>query len=498
MIVRLHPERAKSPLHNFWSNVHFHPTDAIEDDWGQRILDRIAKDGAARAIRMYAMLEDIVTQDEQGELHFDFTLNDTRLDYLLSRGFSIFLSYNFIPPCISSDTEERSTVCRKKTRYKGKYILTAAPRDYGLWERICREYTKHIVERYGLDTVASWQLQCYNEPDIGIFFMSDATVEERCREYCKLYDGFAAGVLSVSDRLQVGGPALAEEYDFLRGFLTHVKEHGTRLDFLCFHSYGTTPTWMNDGTKPLCVENHKEKLSIIRDMLKEYSLERLPVIIDEWGGSICGYFNSEECPELMFRETPVFAAYYAKLLTFLCDFAMPIDKIMLCLSGQHEMTTDFSGFRNFFTLNGYPKPIYQAFVLAARLGTHRLQMKTDGDDRRMTVLPTAFEDGRIAVLLSYANETFLPDGAAEVVLQITGADACTARLTRIDSTHANAYAAYLSMGSPDSPTEDERRAIAAAGELICEPITAKGDTVSVCMEANSIALLELFPASQKP
>ena len=46
---------------NFWNNIHFHPTDAIEDDWGKRILDTIAEENIADTVRMYAMLEDIVT-----------------------------------------------------------------------------------------------------------------------------------------------------------------------------------------------------------------------------------------------------------------------------------------------------------------------------------------------------------------------------------------------------------------------------------------------------
>ena len=53
---------------NFWSHFHFHPTDAIEDNWGRNILDQIAADSVAKTVRMYAMLEDIVSMDEQGKL----------------------------------------------------------------------------------------------------------------------------------------------------------------------------------------------------------------------------------------------------------------------------------------------------------------------------------------------------------------------------------------------------------------------------------------------
>ena len=38
--------------HNFWNNCLFHPTDAIEDPWGKRILDRMSLDGAINKVRI--------------------------------------------------------------------------------------------------------------------------------------------------------------------------------------------------------------------------------------------------------------------------------------------------------------------------------------------------------------------------------------------------------------------------------------------------------------
>ena len=86
---------------NFWNHIHFHPTDAIEDEWGQNILNEIAKDKVAGTVRMYAMLEDIVTMDENGKLVYDYTLNDQRMDYMIDKGFNLLVSYNFIPKCIA-------------------------------------------------------------------------------------------------------------------------------------------------------------------------------------------------------------------------------------------------------------------------------------------------------------------------------------------------------------------------------------------------------------
>jgi len=72
---------------NFWNHCLFHPTDAVEDSWGKRILDRMAEDKAVKTIRIYAMLEDIVYIDMKGELCYDFRANDLRLDYLIEKGY---------------------------------------------------------------------------------------------------------------------------------------------------------------------------------------------------------------------------------------------------------------------------------------------------------------------------------------------------------------------------------------------------------------------------
>ena len=56
-------EKEERKINNFWNHCLFHPTDAVEDPWGKRILDRMAKDGAIKSVRIYAMLEDIVYLD---------------------------------------------------------------------------------------------------------------------------------------------------------------------------------------------------------------------------------------------------------------------------------------------------------------------------------------------------------------------------------------------------------------------------------------------------
>ena len=128
-MIKVFCDRQGKKLNNFWNHVVFHPTDAIEDDWGQVFLDKIAEDKAAITIRMYSMFEESVTLDEKGEMQFDFSANDYRIDSLLEKGFEIFITYGFIPPWLAVNQDPEL----QKKRYKGKILSRSYPSDYKKW-----------------------------------------------------------------------------------------------------------------------------------------------------------------------------------------------------------------------------------------------------------------------------------------------------------------------------------------------------------------------------
>lgn len=498
MNVTVYTNRTDGEIRNFWNHIVFHPTDAIEDDWGQKILNQIAEDRAAKTVRIYNMFEDIVTLGEDGQLAYDYTLNDYRIDYLLAHGFTPMISYAFVPPFMAQNASETSSMSKNKKRYKGKMIVTSPPKDYKLWETLCYEYTAHLVSRYGEDTVASWRLQCWNEPDIKSFWMKDEPdVNVRCAEYCRLYDGFEAGLRAVSEKLCIGGPALAKHIDFLELFLAYIRKSGKKLDFISFHDYGVQLKELQAKTGRISAANHLERIDRICDLVKKYGFSDLPLIMDEWGMCSHGFANTEECPDLICRENEVFSAYFAKMITLFDEKRIPIEKMMICLSGQHEMVTDFSGFRNFFTLNFFRKPIYNAFSLAAKLGDIRLSYRTDGECPDLSVLTTGFADGNKAILLSCAAEHFDSAwGSVPVKLTFDGLDAeYRVRLWVIDRTHANAIQRYEELGAPEHPDEAQIAELRRAGELYgtdAPDVGRDNREVSFAMTDNSVVLCELI------
>lgn len=433
-------------IHNFWNNIHFHPTDAIEDSWGQHILEQVSKDGAARYVRIYAMLEDIVGRDAGGRLRYDFRETDRRLDYLTEKGFKLLICFNFLPRAIAVDPECMSWLAR----YKGKHINTSKPRDYQEWQEVCRAYTEHLRERYGEERLAEWYFHCWNEPDFPDYFLSDAprgghgvisgtpelearnikpgtgleegnieqgtklgkgnekpgaeleegnikprtdpearNMELAAEEYTKLYDHFAEGVTKACRTVKIGGPSAALSNQFIEKFLRHVKEginwanggKGTRMDFLSIHTYGAFPKDLASG-KPVRVEDTYKRVRELEALAGHCGFPKIEIVVDEWGLSTEGFTDAEKCPVLNFRNTEFYAAAYAHMIHYYVTHHAPVSLQMICLSGQHNLTKEFHGYRSFFTLHGFPKPIYNAYALCAKLGEHMLEGVTGSGELR--------------------------------------------------------------------------------------------------------------------
>lgn len=479
---------------NFWNNCIFHPTDAVEDSWGKRILDRMSIDKSMDTVRIYAMLEDIVYLGEEGEIKYDFRVSDLRLDYLVERGYNVLIAYGGMPDCIAVPGGVKTSVSKNKTRYKGKLWNSMPPKDYKVWEDICYEYTKHIVDRYGIDVVSKWYVHCFNEPDLQAFFLSHldrGATEERLQAYLPLYEGFVRGVLRADERLHVGGPALAGRLDFLKGFLEFVKEKKLRLDYIAVHNYGTDPLMLREGKEKIDVEHNVKKHLVYLDVIKSAGFSDCELVIDEWGMATRGFWNVEECPELIVRENEVFSAYYTKLIRRFIDVDPKLSKLMICLSGQHEMTEDFSGFRNFFTLNHFAKPIYNAHYMASKLGN--LLLGVDGQNENLSVVPTKNNKGEYSVMLAYASKNFEED-IPEYEESITFEENLSGKrilIYCIDKETTNPFRLAEKMGVR-FPNDEEKKILREEGRL--KPIVDSeydGKPIKIKLTPNSTYLVQV-------
>jgi xylan 1,4-beta-xylosidase len=165
--------------------------------------------------------------------------------------------------------------------------------------------------------------------------------------------------------------------------------------------------------------------------------------------------------------------------------------MVICLSGQHEMVKDFTGFRNFFTLNFIAKPIYNAYRLAAKLGESVLSSECENEF--VSVIPTKNDKGENAVLLCYCDKN-LTDALPEIEETVKFEDDIsdkTVTIYCIDKKHTNPYRLFETMGSPENPTQEQLSLLRNEGEL--KPLSIQSGKEEICIKLtpNSTYLIEV-------
>ena len=292
-----------------------------------------------------------------------------------------------------------------------------------------------------------------------------------------------------SPGIRIGGPALAEQHGFLDLFLSHVKEAGVELNYIALHTYGTGVSLINNGSRPIDTENHfRIALRQYREIICKHGFGDTELIIDEWGASAQGYYNMEECPGLIFREHEVFSAYFTKLISELIAAEYPVSKMMICLSGQHDMVTDFSGYRNFFTLNFIPKPIYNAHLMTSKMGEYLVSARSENEN--IYIIPTKNEDGNYAVMLTYCSKNFLEDIPA-VTEELQFAEDIAGKTVTvycIDKHHTNPYRMWERAGCPEM-TEEMIRVLRKEGELTPIAVLKGSEPLRLSLTANCTYLV---------
>ena len=181
------------------------------------------------------------------------------------------------------------------------------------------------------------------------------------------------------------------------------------------------------------------------------------------------------------------------MLTILDEESFRMDKMLICLSGQHEMTRDFSGFRNLFTLNFFPKPLYHAYKLSAKLGGEKLSCDKPYVGKTYSIFPTRRDGGSVAVLFTHCTDDLCDTAEEEITLTFKNIRG-NARIWTIDGETANAYAFFQKMGAPENLSEEQILQIRNAAQ--CEPVTAQlSEDNRLCFIAkkNSVTLVEIIP-----
>ena len=120
-----------------------------------------------------------VYREEDGDPVHDFSGVDRVYDHIRSLGLYPVVEISFMPHDLASDPT--------KTVFEYGAIISP-PKDWERWYDLVRDFTAHLLERYGDEVVEHWSFEVWNEANLEVFW--SGTPEE----YLKLYDVTAAAV----------------------------------------------------------------------------------------------------------------------------------------------------------------------------------------------------------------------------------------------------------------------------------------------------------------
>jgi len=396
-------------------------------------------------VRFHAIFHDeagFYDEDKEGKPVYNFSYVDQIHDGLLENHVRPFIELSFMPKKLTSDPNALHAFWYKQN--------VAPPKDWGKWEQLVEAFTRHLVERYGVDEVAKWYFEVWNEPNLD--FWAGNPKEST---YYELYDRAARAIKRVSPRLRVGGPATAQAA-WVDRFLAHCKEKNVPVDFASTHVYGNDRAEDVFGTHENIPRTQMVCRAVkkVHDQIAASPYPNTPLIWSEFNAS---YMNEPAVTDTAFMGP------------WMADTIRQCDGLTQMMSywtfsdvfeEQGVVKTPFYGGFGLLAEGSIPKAAYNDFALLHQLGDTRLEVNSE------TALVTRRKDGSLAVA---AWNLFLPEETGSprtITFHFKGlGNALSARITVVDGEHGSPLPAWDKMGRPASPTMAQIKALRQAGAL---------------------------------
>src|SRR5271154_5064795 len=95
---------------------------------------------------------------QTGQSPYNFSYVDQIYDGLLANHVRPFVELSFMPKKMASDPAALHAFWYKQN--------VSPPKDYALWDAMITAFTRHLIDRYGVDELARWRFEVWNEPNL--------------------------------------------------------------------------------------------------------------------------------------------------------------------------------------------------------------------------------------------------------------------------------------------------------------------------------------------
>ena len=412
-------------------------------------------------VRFHAILHDelgVYDEDTQSNPVYNFSYIDQIYDGLLANGVKPFVEISFMP---------RKLALRQDTHAFWYKQDVAPPKDYAKWDALMTAFSRHLIERYGIDEISQWYFEVWNEPNIDFW-----TGRPAQQTYFELYDHTARALKAVSEKIRVGGPATAQAA-WVDAIIKHTTENHVPLDFVSTHVYG------NDVSRDVFGDNrpiapHQMVCAAVKKVHDQIGASARPKIPLIWSEFNATYAN----------ESPITDSIY--MGPWMADTIRQCDGMVDMMSywtfsdvfeEQGPVKQPFYGGYGLIAAGGIPKPAFDAFKILHGLGDQRIA------EPQNDVLVTKGKDGSLVIAVWNLVEPRAAGTQRIFRLKLGGVKAgASASISRVDAQHGDTLAAYDKMGKPKYPTQaqiGELRAASQIGSPAVVPVKDGAITVTV-------------------
>ena len=344
--------------------------------------------------------------------------------------------------------------------------IVSPPKDYSRWDALITAFAQHLVERYGIDEIAQWYFEVWNEPNIDFW-----TGRPAQQTYFELYDRTARALKAVNQRLRVGGPAIAQAA-WVGDMIAHATTDNVPLDFVSTHVYG------NDTAKDVFgddrpVPPHQMVCAAVAKVHDQIEASAGPTIPLIWSQLNATYANEQPITDSIYM-----GPWLADTIRQ-CDGKVDIMSYWSFSDVSEEqgvIKTPFYGGYGIVAERGIPKQAFRAFEILHNLGDQRVAA-SESD-----VLATRTRNGALAIALWNLVEPTATGPDKTFTLDIKGAPGRHVTIRRVDAAHGDTLTAWKNMGSPRYPTQAQIAALKkASGPLPKRPRSTATNSPSPCL-----------------
>ena len=424
-----------------------------------------------RYVRFHAIFHDevgVYNEDEHGEPVYNFAYVDSIYDGLLKQGVRPMVEISFMPKKLAFNPDALHPFWYK--------MNVSPPKSMERWDGLIQHFAQHLVDRYGIDEVAQWYFEVWNEPNIDFW-----NGVPRLESYFDLYDHTARALKAVSPRLRVGGPATAAA-QWVPEFLAHTAEAHVPVDFVTTHGYADDTVENMFGTHEAIRMDDRVGRAVAKvrgeiDRSPYPNAKKLPLFWTEW--NVPGQMQSRDTTYVgpALANTIRESDGHVDMLSF-WTFSDVFEE-------GGPTTTPFRGDFGLRAFDGINKPSYYAYGLLHQLGEERLANASSN------VIATRTKDGALAIAAWNLVDPEEHGAEKTMELRVAGVSG-DARVTlqRVDNEHGNVLPRWAAMGKPLNPTPAQAAQLNRETALpAAEQTTLKGGLLRLTLEPNALVLV---------